>query len=511
MLYDSKGNKITTQTKKLMGLYPTPNSYGNIGKFRTISHNVADTEEVIKQDDRFELVRLSQALFARMPCLSAASEQKAEWTIGNCFEPIYNGKNKQWGDTVNEWLMNNWYPNCNVKGNAFDFKTTWKVVSQALDKDGDILMLLVQTRKGARIQFVNTHRIKGRESGEVVKGGRFDGYQIADGVIYNDLGTPIGYSILGKTKEEDYIANVQDAYLIYSPKFMDKGRGIPSISSAILTGQSLNEIHDYLQTALKLESMIYLKEFNATGEAPQHRISNNDFSEETFTQTNVVQPPQIEEAFGGIRYFKYGGADLKGFESNRPSGETQEHIRRLEVQLLSAMGWPHQILYSPETVSGAAARGISEVARRTITSRQMLLEKYAKIAISFAIAVEIQSGNLPDNPNEDWFNYFTFTKPAQFTLDSWYERQADINDYKIGAKSLDEIVSKYGGRLTVVNEHKKNEVLNLYKMIDEIKQLHPEYSKEQIHNDIQLLTPNPIAIPQNPIEETNNNGEQPKK
>jgi hypothetical protein len=169
----------------------------------------------------------------------------------------------------------------------------------------------------------------------------------------------------------------------------------------------------------------------------------------------------------------------------------------LEVHLLSALGWPHQILYSPESVGGASARGISEVARRTISSRQSILEKYGKIIINVAVASAIDNGILPENNSEPYWQLFGFSKPAQFTLDSGYERAADINDYKIGAKSLDEITTKYGKRLSVVRSQRKQEVIDLYKDIQEVNKQFPEMTKEQIHNDFQMLTPNAIPIPDN--------------
>jgi len=489
------GKEITKQDKMAMGLYPTPNNFNNLGNFRLIYHQAQDTEKSVTQFDRLDMVRRSQALFASMPCLSVASEQKAEWTIGNAFEPVYNVQNQAWKDKINKWLLNYWFYNCSTKGFAYDFKTIFKLISKMLDENGDVLMLLINTRKGAKIQFVGTHRVQGRNTDSVVKGfGKWDGYKIEDGVISNDNDTPIGYYIQGDKPEDDYIASVADAYLIFTPKFLDKPRGLPGIASALLTGQSINEIDSYLQTTIKLESLVHLKNFNETGEAPLSSLANVDYDEST-NIVNEVEPPHIEVMQGGISYIKHGSGDIQSFATNRPATETQEFVRRLEVHLLSALGIPHQIIYSPETVGGASARGISEVARRTIKARQILLEKYAKIAINFAVSVAIVNGDLPENNQEEWWNLLTLTRTAEFTLDSGYERAADINDYKIGAKSLDEITTKYGTRLAVIQEQRKNEVIELYNTINTIQKQFPDITKEQIHNDLQMLGANAIPIP----------------
>lgn len=496
ILFNARGDVITPRMKQAMGLYPSVYSYQNVGKFRYVNTPIADTENTLNQYSRLELVKLSRTLFAQMPCLDAASDQKAEWTVGDCFDPVYEGKQKEWGKLACDYLLNQWYPQANIKGFAFDFKTTLKGISTTLDRDGDILMLVLQTRNGVKIQLVATHRIKNRNFSDTVTGGRYDGYPIQDGVIYNTVGTPIAYTILGDTADDDYIASVLSAYLIFNPKHLDKGRGVPPIASAILTGLSIQEIDDYLQTTIKLESMVHLKEFNETGEMPANRINSvANFDEDTCITTTPRKPPTVEVMQGGIRYIKYGQGDLKSFESHRPATETQEFIKRLETHLLSALGWPHQVLYSPESVGGAAARGISEVVRRTISSRQSTLEKFANIAIVAAVARAIEDGILPENNAEPYWQLFGFTKPAQFTLDSGYERAADLNDYRIGAKTLDELTSKYGKRLSVIREQRKQEVIDLYNDIEAIHQQYPDMTKEQIHNDMQMMTPNAIPIP----------------
>jgi hypothetical protein len=511
ILYNARGSVITSKDRQSMGfkagLYPSPYSYNNYGNFRVRSNSIQDTEQTVNMADRLQLVSLSRTLFAQMACVSAASEQKAEWTIGNCFEPVYLGKNSQWGKTVCEWLLNDWYPNSNVKGFAYDFKTSFKIISQLLDADGDVLMLLIQTRTGMPLlQFVPTHRIGQRENESEIKTGRYAGLKILDGVIYSKLGSPVAYYIKGDKSEDDYIASVKDAYLIFSPKHMDKGRGLPAIASAILTGLSIQEIDDYLQTTIKIESLIHLKEKNEQGEAPAHRTSIADIDEDEINVAppSTIDPPSVETMYGGIRYIKYGAGDVESFVSNRPGTETQEFVRRLEVHLLSALGWPHQVMYSPNDVGGAAARGISEIVRRTISSRQTLLEKYGKVALAFAVGTAINSGILPENNEEPWLKLFTFTKPAQFTLDSGYERQSDLADYRIGAKSLDEITTKYGKRLSEVRQQINSEVEQKYVDADRIQKKLAQQgitvTQTQILNDLQMKGANPLSEP--PVETT---------
>ena len=54
-----------------------------------------------------------------------------------------------------------------------------------------------------QIQLIPSHRIGQRESGNTVLAGKYEGFNIYDGVIVNKLNRPIAYRILGNTADED--------------------------------------------------------------------------------------------------------------------------------------------------------------------------------------------------------------------------------------------------------------------------------------------------------------------
>lgn len=496
-LYGPRGELITPDVRKAMGIYPTPYSYNNIGKFRIRANTLVDTEKSVNASSRLQLVNFSRTLFGQMPSLGISSTMKADWAIGDAFEPLYNGTNTAWGEQVCDWLLNEWYPAANVKGFAFDFKTSMLELSKLLDMDGDCLVTFIQSRNGGcKIQFIPTHRIKSRTGATVVGSafGRYEGFAINDGVVIGNSGEPIGYYITGDTEDDDKIISTRDSFLIYSPFSVFKTRGIPIISSGITTGLNLLDTDEFQQATQKIHAMLSLVEANEAGEAPRGHVTDANFNPDEHCLTpSEIEPPQVEFLDNTIRYVKSGKGKIEAFDSKTPSENSQNYIRRLELRMCGLIGIPHQIIFSPETIAGAAARGVESVVKKTIIARQVLLEKYGKVMLAKAVAVAITNGILPENNQEKWYSKFSFTTPSEFTLDQGYSRDADINDYKMGFISGDIIATKNGYRLADIEKAREQEVNNLLTTIEDVQKKHPSFSITQVQNMFQMMTPNGVA------------------
>jgi hypothetical protein len=256
---------------------------------------------------------------------------------------------------------------------------------------------------------------------------------------------------------------------------------------------------------LKIESLIYLKKKTASGEAGLDRVTSFDPPEDAPIKLPSTPPlVSLETITGGINYLSAPeGEDIESFASNRPNSEAQEYIAMLETNLLACLPWPHQLLFSTEDLSKAPARGITEIARKTVSTNQAIVERFILPAVVWAMGNAIDDGLLTMPSDDKWINHIGFTKPAQFTLDAGQERAADIADYKMGLKTRDDITTKYGKRGTEVLEQKTQETVDLWSSCVDAKNIlvkkYPEDLKDltvtQIHNDIQLLTANPIPEP----------------
>jgi hypothetical protein len=152
----------------------------------------------------------------------------------------------------------------------YHFKKSLELSGAAWDTDGDDAMVLTEgenhfpkiafypaTRFGSSGSWPGGSGIGG--DADVVKGGRFDGAKIFDGVIFDRNQAMIGLRIvnLESGTYEDIPAFNCD--LAYEPKWSDQVRGIPRIAVGLLKWFNLQDIDDFLLKGMKRAAAVGLK------------------------------------------------------------------------------------------------------------------------------------------------------------------------------------------------------------------------------------------------------------
>lgn len=493
--------------KQQLGLLPNIWSSNNAGMYRQRFYSLQGNETGIDQISREQIVRLSRELFFQLPCIGVASELKAEYVVGDDWDLVYNGNNTKWGKEAEDFINNKWYNNPSIKGFAYDFKTILRTLSTTLDMDGDVLMLFVHNNNNFPVlQFIGSHRVgsngantTGRSGNLVTINGKE--YTCLDGIVYDSDKKPVAYSI---KKDDAQIATVpqdlkqpvddfisaENAQLVFNPKVFDKGRGLPALYASVLYGLQVSDLENFLMDIAKLHATIAYVEKNDSGQAPQEYENLLNEIQAAGTNNNPVNLPSLEPTVHGvsvvksptIRYVKSDGGDLKSFDSNNPSEEIQSYIRTIETKLLSAIGVPHQLIYSPEMISGRGVNAIQQMMKKTIAARQRILKRYAKLAVTWVLSVAMEEGLISKNYEEDIFSSIDFTLPPEFTLDTNQDKNMDLELYKVGLISGEEFCRKNNDSYQETSVSRKEEIHSLLSDIEEMKTLHPEMSEAAILN-----------------------------
>lgn len=453
-ILDSRGRAIPKSF-----LYDSPQRKPGQYKQRWMG-NLVDYDKEITISTRTELLQYSRQIFAQMGNINNAICQKAQFSCGSEWRPVFNGEDKDWGDEVIEWLQNNWYPIADVRG--FDFRSCLKMASINMDIDGDILMVFTNAKSGyPLVQFIESHRIGQRyNSGQsVVKDGKYRGLTIENGVIKNDNGRPIAYRILGNKEDEDVDISARNCKMLCEGIHFSQTRGIPKLASCILDSLDIQDIDDFLKQAIKIESRISLVRKNANGEA---NIADGNIIVDSQTVDEGAEPteptlPNLEIMRGGEVLYIDNESDILPFESSRPSPNTIDFIRRIEERMYDSIGYS---LYHLEDKGGASVRAVQEMFRSTILTRQETIEIAAKQAILFAITNGMQLGLISQNNDSDWFKW-SFTYPALYTVDQGNQSASDINEYRLGIQTLDDLTTKLGKRWKDVRSQAQMEVDDL--------------------------------------------------
>lgn len=432
--------------EKMAGnLYPNP-MYSPQSYRPRIYTVVTDTNKAVNRSDHYNMLRYGRNLFASLPDLGGAIMSKAGWCVGpSAYTPISLSKNKAWAQEAERWLLDSFYPICNIQGNNFDFRTTLYLTSIALDVDGDNLMVLTTTRSGfPQIAIIPSHRIGNRYTpdGVLHDGSRYDGFTVYNGVVINDAGRPIAYRILADKEEDDYYIPAQSCQFLFEPEWSDQYRGISRIARPLTDFMDQQDIDEFLKRGVKLASSLGIVHTTESG-TPDASANLVGVDEDTAPIAGVPSGPPLEVLDGGeIMYLKAGvGEKIESLKDERPSQNTAAFIERIQRRALFSCGWPIEML-DPSKIGGASVRLIQDLARKTIANRQVTLEKRARLIVNFAIAKAMNAGFIPNN-EEDWYAW-SFTRGSVISVDNGREADIDREGYKLGTTSLAEIASKKG-------------------------------------------------------------------
>lgn len=475
----ARQNVSAQPAKSAWGLYGNIYSFPNYGKYRPRFYVQQDSEMGLDSLSRELLVRWSREMTYQLGWIEAAVRVMAQFSVGEAYLPEYVGTNEAWGREATQWLLEEFYPNCCVRGKAFDFQTVMFLESQMLDIDGDFLCLYGKSPSGfPKFQIIPTHRIRSYN----INDPKINSYDpvpspipntlLSDGVLYTAQGEAVGYQIFNpknlvntfSMQSETMIVSAKNASLIYDPRYFDKGRGRPSIGSAILQAMSLQEIETYLMEKVKIESCVGLIEKTPSGEGPLElqqtlaALNAQAGAQGIFNPSPNVNGVEIVDG-PTMRYIKASGGEITTLASSTPADQTTNYIDRLEKHVLATIGVPHQLLFSPNQVAGRIADGVGELFNRAVSRRQKVLDGHGKFIISWALANAMQQGLISPNYEENLYKSFDLTHPAPFSLNQGYDAKADLEAYKAGTITLQDIAKKRDTTASAILEQREQETM----------------------------------------------------
>jgi len=444
-------------------------------------------KRVTYQDFKSNLSQ-SQQIWANYPVLAAATGQKAGHAIGRAWEPEFRGKAIEWGEKATDWLLNEWYAVCDVRGENFDFKTDFFMGSEAIDRDGNFVVLLTESETGyPQIQLLSVGRIGVRGNESIVTAGTYKGLRIECGVIQSKTGRPVAYRVLGSSQELDQDISARDLIVKFDPRWPNQLLGFPSYTGSIPLLRDNQQSHAWEMLAqLNASSMVMMEHNEAGGLA-------EDAPENLGRESTANSATTLESRYGGaIRYAKAGtGAKIDFLKNDRP-GEQWTSLQDRGIRMaLGEMGWSYSLCWKPDGANGTAERSEIEKARNAIRDRQDLLEPTAKRIVGYAISKAIKMGILPPYPGDDIGGalMWGFSKPAEFNIDHGRESQQIRENIKMGLGLVGDFLATEGRKGTVKDHWRRKAIEQAEKAIA-LAEVEKEYGVKIDPREIQMFTPN---------------------
>lgn len=435
-----------------------------------------------------QMLSAAMHIEANFPPISGAIEQMSRYAVGQAFNVQMTGRNKAWNDKAEAALYEH-DKICNVKGPNFNMRETLVLSLKTMILCGDANLLLTGTNPGAdddypQIQNIPPHRIGSRGyQSAMVDSGPYKGLTICNGVIQSDVGRDIAYRVF----DESYLSNeyrdisAEDLHLFYRPQSYESGRGITWLRAGINDAADIKQVNDWLKLVIKHESSISLIEKNETG-TPSNFAVRGLTPPADLTNPASAQNPYYEQLVGGTYRILKNGNSLESLESTRPSTQVMEFKREILRGCFEGLGWPIEF-YDPEKVGGAPARQRIAQAILRLEMLQMIAERIAFTEKKYTIAKFIKLGIL--EPDIDWWR-MSFQRPKSLTVDNGWDIKADLELYKIGAITLQELCARQGNYW---------EEIQAQKVLEEKSWQEKCFEAEVEPADVRILYPNPPSVP----------------
>lgn len=504
----------------ILDQYGNPVTSGSGGRFANAANRgdrshppealfTDDIDKLIPDYDRKTLVSGSRKMFQNFPPAEGGITQKADNVVGRAWDPKFEGEDREWGKIASEFLKQ-WFGFCDVRGNSIDFKTLLWLDCVALDRDGDFLIVFMETKSGWPLtRRIPANRIGQRQGHDTkVSEGKFKGAKMRHGVIVDRNNVPLAYNILGETQAEDLIIDARECIFSCDPLWYDQSRGFPSLSGALKFIRSSLLSHEWEQMAQLMVSSIGLIEYNETG-GPD--TDDPGYTPPLDGEGNVVADTPTTEILqnGTTRYFRSNsGGKLEQLKHDRPGDMWDRFQDRVIRMMCKSIKWPYELTWKANEVNAALVRNIQEQARLSVEDRQDTLKGPAMRQILWAISKAIKSGIIPKpkNPN-DWWKW-SFIMPRKFSIDAGKDAQQRREDFKIGFKNKGEIISEEGG-----NEEQKEDdrIEAVFRYEKKIREREEREGFKVDRRKFEMLTPNEIPGSESTAKEDDETPENTKE
>lgn len=435
-----------------------------------------------------ELVSECRSIASR-GIVSAILEQKADYIAASHYCPRFLGTDSDYGAKALEALQSA-LQICNVRGNRFDWRTTWRLSVPTRATDGSFFVLLTEWGDSGwpALQVLEGHRIGQRDAMGGIVGaddaltmlvaddgssqevrGAYVGLRIHNGVIYNAAGTEVAYRVLGGSKDEDEDISARDMIHVARPRRFSEGRPAPEMATAILDFLAIDLAQTCQLDQQIQDSRLTLIETNATGKYD----AGAAFSGPPRTGTPLGTPTTIEER-AQTRFVK-SGMTLTPHEATRPSDQWMNFDWRVLQRAAASIRWRAEML-DPSKLGGAANRSFQDQVNTCIHDEFAIDAPAATRAVRYFVAKLTALGVIPKHA--EWQSW-GIAPPPWFEVDRASAR-LDLEDVAAGRVPMSVLHGRDGHTTAEVY----NQRANAYELALAVQKQHAKVPLEYILGDL---------------------------
>lgn len=426
--------------------------------------------------DRVTLIREARHLEENNAIIASILRKYETFTVGR-LTYIPRAQTDSFNRQIKAYVER-WFKYADITG-RHSFRALASLAVKSVKRDGDIGFIITETKEGSvpgedkpvcpiRLQAIEADRIGSTWSSSTGTGKPFKKLKPTErdfsGVVVDQYGRPVRYRIYNRQDNAAALTawkevDAADFLHVFEPIRFDGYRGFSAF------GSSVNDIKD-IQEILAMEKITVKHLSSKTGFITGGDGTDPDDINMDGTARDVSDAGSIVKAIdpGAIERLPQG-FDFKELDNNRPSPTFQGFLDTLTRWVALSFNLPYGLAYSWATQGTAIRMEAAQAAREFEQTQLYLEEKLLYPIIRRVLATGVRLGHLP--PIYD-FDAGEWRYPARVTADVGRESQADIEEAKLGLKSIEQIHADRGEDSDIVRA--SNKAYNL-KLIEDAKEL----------------------------------------
>jgi capsid protein len=379
-----------------------------------------DLRTELNSSVRKELVRLSRWLEKNNGLYLQLITVTANYAIGDGLHLQANGGDFDWQALVEaEWDQHCESPEIT---NRFTMLECLYLICKALDRDGEIFIVLTEVNGNPKFQIVECHRVFSPEqqSADIT---------VNDGIKYDKYGAPISYFIHAADGTYEEVA-AKSVLHIYEAIHASASRAYPPHQHAIVNMRDEIDLLAMEKLACKDNSRVsrILKTNDPTPDA-------GDVGLGVASTTTDADTGAYNRILGGVTAVLQPNEDLVSYTPARPSSAFTgfiEHLRRDAV--LGSI--PYEFLVDPSKIGSASTRLIAAQASKYFEKRQnVIIARFLTLYYRFWLGHKIHNKEIPNAKN--WWKCEWMT-PRNVTVDAAKDGANDRADIEMGRTTLED-------------------------------------------------------------------------
>jgi lambda family phage portal protein len=391
--------------------------------------------------ERIELIKAARDLEDNNPIIRSILLKFSQYALGN-FRYMSRTGNREI-DTMYEHYWMSWCKKADFFG-RHNFHALSHLALRSTLRDGDVGFVITRENSIDGMPDPNSDlKLQAVEADRI--GGNFDnptssqGY--IGGVVFDENGRNIAYRVYRRTQGNAYLdpqdIPSQSFILVYDPLRLDEVRGRSHLASIINYCKDLQETLDAENMAVKNAAFRVMTITNSTGQADDPASYFNQA--ETDAYGNLMNMESMQKS--QINYLPTG-ADMKMFESGRPSNAFHGYVDMIVHMIALAFNLPFGFCYDLAKLGGPTVRLEMALASRTFKRWQSILEdRFFDRVKNIVIADGISRGLIPPSSH---FSRGKWIYPSDPTIDVGRDSQANIQMFKAGLMTAAEAYGTKG-------------------------------------------------------------------